>query len=50
MVPGGGAHSLAREGVGESQYTVVLRIYMYFVLKRFRKKERNVKMLVLLAG
>jgi hypothetical protein len=41
-VPGGGAHSLAIEGVGlrgrvppysdEETYTVVLFIYMYFVL------------------
>jgi hypothetical protein len=35
-VLGGGAHSLAREGLGESQsdegtYTVVLFIYTYFV-------------------
>ncbi len=38
-VLGGGAHSLAREGLGESQfrrgtYTVVLFVYMYFVVYR----------------
>ncbi len=39
LVPGGGEHSLAREGLGESQFrnfdegtcTVILFIYMYFV-------------------
>jgi len=38
LVPGGGTHSLAREGVGESQFrrgdlhSGTLYIYMYFVL------------------
>jgi hypothetical protein len=40
LVPGGGAHSLAREGVGNSQfrrgtYTVVLCIYVYFLISPF---------------
>jgi hypothetical protein len=43
LVPGGGAHSLAREGVGESQFRrgdihcIVLCKYMYFVYRVLQK-------------
>jgi hypothetical protein len=53
LVPLGGAHSLAREGVGwespnsdEGTYTVVLFIYIYFVvypIKPLRKDSRKDK-------
>jgi hypothetical protein len=41
LVPGGGAHSLARKGLGEFRFrrgdTMVLCIYLYFVTIHYSK-------------